>query len=95
MFCLAAVPNYNPKPVQNAHVGRPFELDFNYTSPLPPSLYVWYKNGKVFRGDGGRVTVDYYSISFTNINPEDVGHYTVEASVKSSVVRASSVLNGN
>lgn len=52
------------------------------------------KNGKNFLGDGGRVTLDYHSICFTAIKPEDAGQYSVEARVKSDVVRATSTLNG-
>ena len=40
------------------------------------------------------MTVDYHSICFTNIKHEDAGQYTVEARVKSDVVRATSTLNG-
>lgn len=88
------MPSYKPGSLQVAYVGKPFEFDFGYTSPLPPSLYTWLKNGRPFLGDGGRVTVDYYSISFTDVRPEDAGQYTVQARVKSKVVQATSTLKG-
>lgn len=91
---MSAAPAYNPKKIQVAYVGQPFEFDFNYTAPLPPALYAWYKNGKDFPGDGGRVTVDHTGISFTRILPTDAGQYTVKASIKSRVVKAISTLNG-
>ena len=81
--------------MQVAYAGEPFEFDFGYTAPKPPSLYRWLKNGKDFLGDGGRVTLDFHSICFTTVKPEDAGQYTVEAKVKSKVVTATSTLQGN
>jgi hypothetical protein len=80
--------------VQVAYVGEPFELDLGYTPPKSPTLYRWEKNGNTFRGDGGRVTLDYQSICFTSLKIEDAGQYTVEASVKSKVVKATTTLQG-
>ncbi len=96
MLSFAAVPSYNPKKLQTAYAGRPFEFDFGYTAPLPPSLYVWYRNRKPFHGDGegGRVTVDHTGITFTTLRPSDAGQYYIRASVKSKVVIAVSTLKG-
>lgn len=88
------MPNYNTNKIQVAQTGKPFELDFGYTAPLPPSLYRLYKNGKTFSGDGGRVTVDYTGISFTRILPTDAGQYMVKASIQSAMVSAMSTLQG-
>lgn len=88
------MPSYTTKTPQVAYVGKPFDFDFGYTAPAPPSLYKWLKNGKDFLGDGGRVTLDYYSICFTTVKPGDAGQYTVEARVESKVVKATSTLKG-
>lgn len=88
------MPHYNPKKIQYANSGKPFEFDFNYTAPLPPSLFRWYKNGKVFTGDEGRVTIEHTGISFTRVLPADAGQYTVKASIQSALVTAVSTLQG-
>lgn len=93
-FFFLALPSYNAKKIQYARAGQPFEFDFNYTSPLPPSLFRWYKNGKVLTGDGGRVTVEHTGISFTHVLPTDAGQYMVKASIKSALVTALSTLQG-
>lgn len=69
-------------------------LDFNYTASCPPFLYRYYKNGKSFEGDGGRVTMDHTGIVFTSVRQEDVGQYSIMAGVEGEIVTVYSQLNG-
>lgn len=91
---LTAKPGYNPPKIQVAYVSQPFDFDFNYTAPLPPSLYTWYKNGKFFEGDGGRVMIDHTGIAFTSVRPGDTGQYSIKAGVLGERVTVYSTLKG-
>ena len=88
-------PRYSPKSVQVANVGQAFDFDFNYTAKSPPRTYAWYKNGRPFKPDGKRVTVDHTGIIFTRILQEDSGQYTVRASTRNAgSAEATSTLRG-
>ena len=76
--CTGA-PKYSSPKDQVAHIGEPFDFDFNYAAMSPPSSYAWYKNGRPFKTDGKRVTTDHTGIIFTRILQEDAGEYMVKA----------------
>ena len=81
--------------MQAAYVGEPFDFDFGYTAKSPPSSCAWYKNGRPFKADGKRVTVDHTGIIFTRILHEDAGEYSVRAyTPNSGSARATSTLRG-
>ena len=76
-------------------MGQPFDFDFSYTAKSPPSSYSWYKNGRLFKPDGKRVTVDHTGIIFTRIIHEDAGQYSVRAyTPRGGSARATSTLRG-
>ena len=92
---LAGAPRYSPEKVQVAYQGQPFDFDFGYTAKSPPSSYAWYKNGRPFKPDGKRVTVDHTGIIFTKILHGDAGQYSVRAyTPRGGSARATSTLRG-
>ena len=81
--------------VQVSHLGQPFDFDFSYTAKSPPTYYTWYKNGRPFKPDGTRVTVDHTGIIFTKILHEDAGQYSVRAyTPRGGSTKATSTLTG-
>ena len=91
---MLGAPRYSPHKVQMAYVGQPFYFDFNYTAKSPPSSCSWYKNGRPFKPDGKRVTVDHTSIIFTTVLHGDAGQYSVRAYTHGRSARATSTLRG-
>ena len=59
--------------------GRPFEVDMGYSSSVPPSSFIWMKNGLAFEGDGDRVKVEYDRLVFSEVQLSDYGRYEVRA----------------
>ena len=57
---------------------------------------MWYKNGRLFKTDGKRVTTDHSGIIFTRILREDAGEYMVRAYTPRTGVatQATSTLRG-
>ena len=94
VFLLSVQPNYSPKKTQVATIGQPFDFDFNFTGSTIPTSVVWRKNGRIFRGDGERVTLHHTGIMFTRVLNRDAGQYQVEARSSDGTAHGYSLLKG-
>ena len=96
--CMVLYPvgklSYSPKATEVAIIGHPFTFDFKFTGAASPHFYRWFKNGRVFRGVKGRVTLDHTGIKFSRVLQEDAGHYQITARIRGRDIRARSTLKG-
>ena len=93
-FLTLGPPRYNANHFHVAVKNQPFEVDMGYSSPQPPTAFVWLKNGFAFSGQGRRVVVDHNGIVFSRVLASDAGRYEVVSHSTAGTARAFTVIKG-